>query len=384
MIKLNKVGRATKQAEDLLRKMNNHLDSLSEADAYRFNRQTYASVEELETAWAEMQSLPTDESSNSGVNGKSSHSEPKGADSVEDAKIESVSDEPMDSEIPESFDFDPNIGDTIKRGYNDEVINTGATETIGEPIFSAETTDINNPNTAEQPQGNFGQPQPQQQQAQPQNNQGGSIPKEKTPPVNPALNDADPKTKRIAAEQLVDTVLNVYDAMHGWAQPIAKIKPKRLNDLERKGLIDRDDTATNDGGQPIGLRELMNAVNSGIEEVLTPDPTFHAKVREPMIREFSKRGLGLTDVQQIAIAFGVDIGGKAVGIIQIRKKFNSALDELVELKRQQIAEMKEHARSQKVTQANVDSIQQTAPPRNEDVVDSNEAYEPITETQEVY
>ena len=370
MIKLNKKGAPKLATRKLLNDMNDLLDNMSNGDSLEFNK-TYNSVEELEQAYAQMKGKVNGASSSAKFTPNNTSSESTKSP-IEDAKVESVSSsDDFSDDIPDNFDdfdFDPNAGDKIKRGYNDETVSQTQTETIGEPIFSQETivneqVDPSNP----QPQGGFQQPQGQNGQKQPK--------EPDAPMANPALNEADEKTKRIAAEQFVDMLLGGYDTLHEVAKPFAKIKDKKIMELERKGLINPSDTVTVNKGDEVTLREIIHESNLAIEQALTPDPTFHAIVRPPMIREFTKRGLGLTDMQTIAIAFGKDIGMKLVQIIGVKRNLGSIID----IFKEQQKERQEGIRKQNVQQFSPDSISSAKPTVEQEVFDS----EPVMETEDV-
>ncbi len=324
MIRLNKKGRPSKDSQTIMNAMNDLLDEMDSAHKYDFDK-GYESEEELRSAYERMKQIK-----NSGAGSATSSST-----NIEDAKIVSEtnsygssSNDNFDSE-PDGFNFDdltdedldPNLGDTIERGYNKENIDLTATETIPEPIYSIESTPI----AGEEPKSD--KSSTSQQNYDYQHHEQPKPQQPKPEPANPALSEADEKTKKVAAEQLVDTILNAYDMLHNVAKPMAKIKEKKLVELEKKGLVDPNDSIIVDAkGTEATLREIIQESNQGIEDALTPDPTFHAKVRPPMVREFTKKGIGLTDGQQIAIAFGMDIGQKVFQIMSIRKNLSSIID----------------------------------------------------------
>ena len=390
MIKLSQRGRPTLEARKLLERMNDYLQGMSAEDKTKFSNRHYEDVPSLESAWAEMQDVEKEHVTNhSQTNGNSNESspQPKVTDSVEEAHVESVTnndfiEEEEDFVAPEDgFEYDPNIGDTKQREYNKETYTDVVHETIGEPIYSTETisTEQNQSQSSQQ------NPQPQNQGQAQNNNQSQSQqpPKEKPEPVNPKVSELSEKDRLLAAENTVDLFLSVYDKAHEWVRPLAKIKDKKINALERTGLISPTDTIHVGNGNHLTAREIIADTNKGIEEVLTPDPTFNASVRPFLVREFSKRGLALTDLQQIAIKFGMDIAGKAAGLIEVRKNLNDILNSFKEMRQEKIAEMK---RAQNPQQAplNVDSISSSKSQNRDDIVDDHSAFERIEEANEVH
>jgi hypothetical protein len=144
---------------------------------------------------------------------------------------------------------------------------------------------------------------------------------------NPEMTDLGEKEKKIAATQMVDMVLGLYESAHHWVKPLVKIKDKKLIELESKGLIDPSDTLpVDEAGTQVTARQLVSQTNQSIDIALTPDPTFSGKVREPMIREFTKRGWGVTDMQYILIMFGQDIAMKGSMVYGLKKGMNQIID----------------------------------------------------------
>lgn len=351
-VRLARKGAPSKEARSLIANFNDFLDTASAEDKIKYGHD-YSSIEEIRDAYAQATGA-------SPVDIKTSDTIPKD-EYFDDAKVVSESFKVSD-EIPEEFDFDPNNADVVQRAYNKDVVDPTMSQTVGEPIYSTEPI----PASAEQPQASS--EQPASSGATPPPNTGTDQP---GPGIsNPAMNELGDKEKKIAAAQMVDMILGLYENVHQWVKPLARIKEKKIIELEAKGIIDPRDTVQVDmDGTKVTARELVHSTNQSIDEVLTPDPTFNGKVREPMIREFAKRGLGLTDMQYILIMFGQDIATKGAMIMGVRKNMNSILD----IYKDQQKERKMFTANQKVTPVEPDSI------RTEE---SNQ--EPVMETEQVY
>jgi len=366
MIRLLKKGRPTKETQSIINSMNDLLDELDSANKYDFDK-GYETEEELREAYSRMKEIK-------GGIGASSQS--SSSSNIEDAKIESESksqssvqeSEPDNFDFSSDLDFDPNEGDTIERIYNKPNIDIGATATIPEPIYSTETT----PTVEDQEAKSEKQ---SSQSSQSQREEPRSEPKPEYKPINPALHEADEKTKRVAAEQLADTLLDGYDFLHQVARPIASVKEKKIIELEKKGLIDPTETISVQGSD-VTLREIVDETNRGIGDALTPDPTFRAKVRPAMVRIFTKKGAGITDEQQLMISVGMDIGGKAMQIVSLRRTLNGLIDMFKESHKEKMKYYADQKRQTK--QANVDSIS-TPPPTKEPVNEPE-----LTATETVY
>lgn len=379
MIKLIKKGAPTKAEREIRNKMNDYLDMMSADNRNYFSNQKYTSFEDLEKGFSEMQakeSFPVNEGSVNDIsNEQSIQSEPHNQNSSEPV-AEKFNDFDDDfGQIPDDFDPDPNIGDTKQKGYN-QIAFDQSVQTIPEPVFSQEKiVDNADANDFGGASGN----EPIQNPNQPQNNQQQV--QQKPQPIqspNPDLQDADEKTKRIAATLFVDRILLGYAAAHKIIEPLVLQKEKKIIDLERKGLIDPNDRIiVNAKGGEATLREIVEKTNEGITETLTPDPTFDSSVRPAMIREFTKRGYGLTDMQTILIAFGQDIGMKAVQIIGVKSKLNQIIDIFKEGQKEKKKAF--HEASKRHNAVNPDSVSM-----NPENAHHQEPEEQLTETEEVH
>ena len=337
-VRLAKKGAPSKDVRSLISKFNDWLDEASEADRLKYGRD-YTSVEEIRDAYTE--------ATGNTIELNSADNIPNG-EYFETVSPESIS---VSSDIPDAFDFDPNASALNEKPYIKDVVDPTMSQTVGEPIFSTEPM----PSGMEQssdPSASI----PNQQQPNLSNPSMSGMPEDPMSNLsNPQMNEMDDKSKRIAATQMVDLVLDVYANAHQWIKPLAKVKEKKIVELEAKGLIDPTDTLQVDyDGTQITARELVSSTNESIEDILTPDPTFNGKVREPMIREFSKRGWGLTDMQYILMMFGQDVATKGAMIMSVRKNMSSILD----IYKDKQKERKQAESRQPVTQVEPDSIKQ--------------------------
>lgn len=352
--RLAKKGAPSKEVRMLLANFNDWIDNASAEDKIRFGID-YSSVEDIRDAYAQ--------ATGSKVDIKTADSFEKG-DYFDEAKVESFK---VNDSIPEpdgfDFNFDPNAQQVSEKPYAKDVTDPNMHETIGEPIFSTERT---------QPVAEGGSPEQPQADAPTENGFSSETQAPQDPMAgisNPAMNDLDDKSKKVAATQFVDLVLGLYDNLHQWVKPALKVKEKKIIELEAKGLIDPTDTLqVDEHGTQITARQLVHSTNESIDDALTPDPSFNGKVREPMIREFSKRGWGLTDMQYIAMMFAQDAATKGAMIVGARRQMNSIL----EIYKEKQAERKSYE-NENVTRVEPDSIR----------METQEA-QPVTEAEQVY
>jgi hypothetical protein len=359
MFRLNRKGKVSQSTQSVLKELNDWLDTQDDATKYRYSQRQYNTTAELEDVYQE-------------IFGKSAN-----ATGVEEANVVSESKEPISSsvksglsdEIPADFGFDPNSADVIEREYNKNTVDNTMQTTIGEPTYSAEEINMNQQGAAGQgASGSTETSQPKETKEEPTSTF-----------ANPQLTEADEKTKRLAAEQMADTFLELYGNAHTWVKPMAKIKDKTIIELEAKGIIDPELTVPIDeNGTQVNARQFMQITNAGIDGVLTPDPTFNAKVKPPLVRELMKRNLGMTDMQYLMITFAQDIATKGAMIVGLRKQNN----EILTMFKQMHQEKMEEIRGQKVTAVTPDSITYSAP-ANDSVLDDQTAFQTHEEHEEV-
>ncbi len=143
---------------------------------------------------------------------------------------------------------------------------------------------------------------------------------------NPAMENLDKKEQMYATEQMVDTVLDVYDKAHLLANRVTKIKDEKISSAIQDGEIDPDlRVPIDDMGNSLGIMEYVQEYNSQLSDAIKLEPEFVEKVRPAMIRVFQKKGLAMTDEQFLAVAFGTDILTKGVMVFQLVKQNNKLI-----------------------------------------------------------
>lgn len=283
---------------------------------------------------------------------------------VEDAQIESETNGTSSSqfEIPKSFNFNANplADEPEQRSYNESSAQPNGQD-IPEPTFSKIVDDAPL---------ETGVPTPSLTQSP-----STSEPKPEPKPINKGLEDATEKEKEIAAEQLTDIILDGYEKLHTFVKPYAKINEKKVMKLIATNQIDPKMSIQTVDNENLTTLDFINATNESVDEILTHDKAFNAKIRPAMVRELKKKGGGLTDMQFILLTFGQDLGMKAALVLGLKKQMNSTLDLFKQM----------NAENQTATGGaqplNPDQIiQDDPPPRRHEQTQQ----EPISESEEVY
>jgi len=150
-----------------------------------------------------------------------------------------------------------------------------------------------------------------------------------------SVSDLDDKDKQFAHENLVDTVLGGYEMLHTFARRWATLTEEKLIEKERKGEIDLRMQIMVSPVQSLPLFEFVGNYNKQVEETLTVDEEFVEKVRPIMVRIAAKRGLGMTDEQNLMVMFGKDILEKGMQVVGFKKSLNNILEMTYEAYKQQ-------------------------------------------------
>lgn len=205
--------------------------------------------------------------------------------------------------------YNPFGEDVIEREYATPKTAEGLTEDIPEPDFSSNPSfeDLMNESVAE--------PEPE---PSPFDN------------PNPAVNDLPPQEKQYACEQMVDTVLDVYDSLHLIAQKFVQFSEDDLNELIINDEVDPETLIPTEHGD-ISLQQFVQSYNEQAKEVMTYDRAFAQKVRPAMVRVFMKKGWAMTDEQYLLFAFGKDLLTKTTQFIGLKKSISTTMNLLKEM-----------------------------------------------------
>ena len=143
---------------------------------------------------------------------------------------------------------------------------------------------------------------------------------------NPAIDNLDKKEQMYATEQMVDTVLDVYDKAHILANRTVKLKEEKIAEAMEEGEISPSlEVPIDERGNTLGLLQYVQEYNRTLDDAIKLEEDFIEKVRPPMIRVFQKRGLAMTDEQFLAVAFGTDILTKGAMVFQLVKQNNKLM-----------------------------------------------------------
>lgn len=161
----------------------------------------------------------------------------------------------------------------------------------------------------------------------------GNVPPSNSEPkvINPAFEKATEEEQNMGAEQLADVILLGYEKAHGLGKYVTKISEDKITQLGIEDKINPNvqiQTGKEDGSV-VTIGEFVTSFNKGVDEALEYDKSFNDRVKPPLVRVLKKHKWGLTDEQNLAIAFGQDIAEKVAICVGLKKSINSVLDILM-------------------------------------------------------
>lgn len=139
------------------------------------------------------------------------------------------------------------------------------------------------------------------------------------------------KQQEDAAKGLVEQALNMYTLGCKGLGSLAKIKESKVDKLASEGLIDLNLQVPIDAHTSVSVPQVVQGFNNEIEDTFSVDDDFKDSVRPAMTRVFVKKGWGMTDEQQLMLAFGMDIAQKGAILMKLRKEGNMQIERFIEI-----------------------------------------------------
>lgn len=156
--------------------------------------------------------------------------------------------------------------------------------------------------------------------------------------TNPAMEDLDAKDKKVASEQLVDTVLEAYQMGGKLFQKLFSLDESKVQENVINGKIDLGIKVPLSETVQMNALEYVQSHNQTIDEEMAYDPEFGEKVKPAMVRVFQKKGWGVTDEQYLIGAFAKDLGTKAMVGFSLKKQGNQIIKHFMSMSQQQQAQ----------------------------------------------
>lgn len=174
--------------------------------------------------------------------------------------------------------------------------------------------------------------------------------------VNPDLMDLPEDDKLEGATYMADLAIEGYgEVKKELGNQFLPIKQRRLRKLEERGLIDQNILLPKRGGGFAPAETFIENYNQKARNVFGVREKFRQEVRPILIKEFAKKGIGLTPWQRIGWAVVMDLKED----MKIAMGLRAAADEIVEAMKDMTATIKEQG------YANTGSAQPAAAPAAE-------------------
>jgi hypothetical protein len=155
-------------------------------------------------------------------------------------------------------------------------------------------------------------------------------------PVNPALNNLTPDQQRQAAESAVDGIFGIWEYLKAAAGAKAAINIDKVKELHSLMKIDMNIVIEQTPEGAITFMSMVENFNIESGKKFTVSVDFKNRVREPMIREFIKRKIGLTDMQMIAVGWGIEMLMTGVNFASVNMLGNKIIDKQEKLHQQML------------------------------------------------
>lgn len=228
--------------------------------------------------------------------------------------------EPENFDAPSVEQFNPLADAPIKRDYSTPKIQEGLVGDIVEPTFHQPSFTSTPPPTP--PSSGSGAPSGSASPTPTPNSSAFNNP-------NPAMNQLDDAEKKLACEQMVDAALDLYETAWALGGRVAQVSENKLQSLVNEGTLNPERRIPVEDTS-VSIFEFFQSYNEQVVEASKVDTQFKKKVRQPMIRVFSKRGWGMTDEQFLGIAFAKDSIMRGVSLFQMKKSINALIAQLAE------------------------------------------------------
>jgi hypothetical protein len=348
-----KNGRPTKKEKLLLKNINNHISNMKDSDTFDFDNENVTEGKRLEDIWNSITNVEKidepKEIETSIKNEDMSNTEDQILEEANEG-LESTN----DLGVPSSFNP---LSEPIKqRSYNAQAqTNVGEIE---EPIFDNETSAQEKLEEIEaESEFEFEEAEEPMEEEESRGFDNMS---------NPQMEELDNKDKKLAAKQLVQTVLDGYEMLHEVGKNFVKYPEEKLQEKIINQEIDPTmEIPLDENGNTTNPVEFFQSFNEQAEEAISYDPEFGEKVKPAMERVFAKKGWGMTDEQYLLIAFGKDIAWKSVQIMNLKKTANGIMNTFEKLQKDKIEAIRQQSRAQRPTQVTPDSI--VTPPSRAEV-----------------
>lgn len=150
---------------------------------------------------------------------------------------------------------------------------------------------------------------------------GAATEQPKSDVQNPQMVQLSPEEQKLASTMLVDGILGIYRQLNDLGAWAVKVSDDQVTEWILDEKISEDITVPyGDENKRVSIREYYHEFNKSVEEAGAIPPDHFDSVRESMIREFVRRGWGITDMQNIIQFFARDFVMRASNFYVLKRQ----------------------------------------------------------------
>ena len=136
------------------------------------------------------------------------------------------------------------------------------------------------------------------------------------PPVNPEMKDLSKKDKTDAASKVAGMIMTGYKWVNELADKSLLINEKKVLKMQQNGEIDLAAEVPFSATETMTVGEFIGEYNGQTEGTIMVTPQFEEEVTPILTSVLAKRGIGMTEEQQLIYLFGKDIAVKGFMMMQ--------------------------------------------------------------------
>ena len=175
---------------------------------------------------------------------------------------------------------------------------------------------------------NPNEPIPEPQFGAPPLNKKPQEEKKKPDPVNADMSNLSSRETKQAAAFMANIFFDGYEWLHQQANNMLKVSEKKLMKLQENGDINLNAMIDYDYGKKIRAGEFIKEYNEQVSKFFEVSPEFKEEARPILERVLAKRGVAMTDEQQLLYVVGKDLAGKTIMFIQQKSQTTNLINSI--------------------------------------------------------
>lgn len=156
---------------------------------------------------------------------------------------------------------------------------------------------------------------------------GGAAPEGGGP--KPPGDDFEPVAKMESAEDLADELIDGYIEYKPQLfrmMASSPISEKKMDKMAANGEVNFNMMFNKPDGTPTSVLAFFRNIYMDIDSKFKPPVNFKEKIKPPLVKELSKRGWGVSPMQQILIIVGKDLAASGLQAVSIIKQIHESLE----------------------------------------------------------